>query len=399
MEEEKKEPKVEGVGQKKLPPRPMPPRPQPSRPMPPRPMPPRPPMQKVTSASDGDISSVQNSTQSVGSPKSPVKTVEESVIKTNERSQRRQDKRLSDVDKDTKRAGRRAGKSFDKKKFWIILSCVLAGIGLVVGLVFLILSLIPAKSLDAPNNLMISQNNAIVFATCDSVDGATKYTFEIDGKKYDSKTPSLDLSNFLEPKEYSIRVFASGKKIGSLSKASKTIVYDLRKILQTPSIHFYESGSSVICWQQIEHATSYELFYNNTTKDVRNELNFDLKTLGGGAYNVQVRAKSTQSGWVESNLSNVLNHEVFETLQSPSGRILSGGKIEIGKVENASRYEVTINAKTFGVEKFEDGKIMINLIDAHIEPNTLVTYFKIEAIGENYFISNSAELDTTICEA
>ena len=384
MEEEKKEPKVESAGQKRLPP---------------RPMPPRPPMMKKQIVVEGD-EKLQQPQKVVEMQKSIQKNNNEEVVETKLqqplKQEKSQNKKITDDKKDEKRANQRASKSFDKKKFWIIFCCVVLGIALVGGLAFLIITKLPAKPLDAPNNLMISQNNEIIFATCEEVVGAKKYIFEIDGKKYDSKTPSLDLSKFSEPKTYSIKVYAYGEKVGSLSKASKTIVYDLRKILQTPIIYFYESDSSVICWSQVPHATSYELLYNNTTKDLGNELSFDLETLGGGAYNVQVKAKSAQSGWVESKLSNVLNHEVFETLQSPSGRILSGGKIEIGKIENASRYVVTINTQIFGIEKFEDDKIIINLIDAHIEPDTIITYFKIEAIGENYFISNSAELDTTI---
>lgn len=395
MEEEKKQTNGENVGQKKLPP---------------RPMPPRPPLMRKQIVVEGDVAKTQE----------PQKVVEEQKPKVEEeipeQKSEPQKKERIEYDKtslkqaenhqekakkqkkvsDEKRANQRAGKSFNKKKFWIIFSCVLAGIGLIVGLVFLIMAYLPAKPLDTPNNLMISQTDQVVYATCSEVEGATKYIFEVDGKKYDSKTPSLNLSNFSEPKQYSIKVYAMGDKKGSLSSASKTITFDLRKILQTPIIHFYESGSSVICWSRIPNATSYELLVNNQTKDLGNVLTFDLNSLGGGAYVVQVRAISTKQGYINSDLSNQLSGSVYETLTSPTGRVLSDGKIEINKVENASRYQVTINSKMFGVARFDDEKLIVNLSDAGIDKDAVITYFKIEAIGENYFVSNSAELDATI---
>lgn len=395
MEEEKKQTNGENVGQKKLPP---------------RPMPPRPPLMRKQIVVEGDVAKTQE----------PQKVVEEQKPKVEEeipeQKSELQKKERIEYDKtslkqaenhqekakkqkkvsDEKRANQRAGKSFNKKKFWIIFSCVLAGIGLIVGLVFLIMAYLPAKPLDTPNNLMISQTDQVVYATCSEVEGATKYIFEVDGKKYDSKTPSLNLSNFSEPKQYSIKVYAMGDKKGSLSSASKTITFDLRKILQAPIIHFYESGSSVICWSRIPNATSYELLVNNQTKDLGNVLTFDLNSLGGGAYVVQVRAISTKQGYINSDLSNQLSGSVYETLTSPTGRVLSDGKIEINKVENASRYQVTINSKMFGVARFDDEKLIVNLSDAGIDKDAVITYFKIEAIGENYFVSNSAELDATI---
>ena len=204
------------------------------------------------------------------------------------------------------------------------------------------------------------------------------------------------MSKLVEPKEYSIKVYATGDKKGSLSKASKTITYDLRKKIQAPIIHFFESGSSVLCWSEIEGATSYELFYNNQTKDLGRKLSFDLSLLGGGEYLVQVRAKTTKTGYVESDFSNILRYAVYEKLQGIAGRVLPNGKIEITRVENASSYVVTINEKTFGVEKFDEDKYIVELSVAGIAPNTTISYFKIEAVGENYFISNSVELDPAV---
>ena len=170
----------------------------------------------------------------------------------------------------------------------------------------------------------------------------------------------------------------------------------MRKIIQAPIIHFFESGSSVLCWSEIEGATSYELFYNNQTKDLGRKLSFDLSLLGGGEYLVQVRAKTTKTGYVESDFSNILRYAVYEKLQGIAGRVLPNGKIEITRVENASSYVVTINEKTVGVEKFDEDKYIVELSVAGIAPNTTISYFKIEAVGENYFISNSAELDPTV---
>ena len=79
-----------------------------------------------------------------------------------------------------------------------------------------------------------------------------------------------------------------------------------------------------------------------------------------------------------------------------AGVDLPNGKIEITRVENASSYVVTINEKTFGVAKFDEDKYIVELSVAGIAPNTTISYFKIEAVGENYFISNSAELDPTV---
>lgn len=322
------------------------------------------------------------------------KPEEKSVVRSREKKSQ---KEISEERAKTeKRTHERATNKFNKKKFWLVTSAVVVGIGLVVGLVFLIISYLPAKPLATPQNLMISSNNEAVYVTCDGVAGATKYIFEIDGKKYDSKTPSFDLSKLVEPKEYSIKAYATGDKKGSLSKASKTITYDLRKKIQAPIIHFFESGSSVLCWSEIEGATSYELFYNNQTKDLGRKLSFDLSLLGGGEYLVQVRAKTTKTGYVESDFSNILRYAVYEKLQGIAGRVLPNGKIEITRVENASSYVVTINEKTFGVEKFDEDKYIVELSVAGIAPNTTISYFKIEAVGENYFISNSAELDPTV---
>lgn len=389
--------------------------------LPPRPMPPRPPLMKKQIVVEGEQEATKVEVQ-IPSPKQEQVTTEikqeepkqvdtfkqeetkpvEKIEKLEEkpvvrpREKKSPKEILEERAKTEKRTHERASSKFNKKKFWLITSGIFVGIGLVVGLVFLIISNLPAKPLATPQNLMISSNNEAVYVTCDGVAGATKYIFEIDGKKYDSKTPSLDLSKLVEPKEYLIKAYATGDKNGSLSKASKTITYDLRKKIQTPIIHFFESGSSVLCWSEIEGATSYELFYNNQTKDLGSELSFDLSVLGGGEYLVQVRAKTTKTGYVESDFSNTLRYAVYEKLQGIAGRVLPNGKIEIARVENASSYVVTINEKTFGVAKFDEDKYIVELSVAGIAPNTTISYFKIEAVGENYFISNSAELDPTV---
>lgn len=389
MEEEKKEGLENIEGQRRLPP---------------RPMPPRPPLMKKQIVIEGEKEQAVVETSKHDEPKVdpkqnydvPSRKEKKSQEPQLVREQKPQVRIEKDKDKAEKRTHERASSKFNKKKFWLITSGVFVGIGLVVGLVFLIISNLPAKPLATPQNLMISSNNETVYVTCDGVAGATKYIFEIDGKKYDSKTPSLDLSKLVEPKEYSIKVYATGDKNGSLSKASKTITYDLRKKIQAPIIHFFESGSSVLCWSEIEGATSYELFYNNQTKDLGSELSFDLSVLGGGEYLVQVRAKTTKTGYVESDFSNTLRYAVYEKLQGIAGRVLPNGKIEITRVENASSYVVTINEKTFGVAKFDEDKCIIDLSVVGIAPNTTISYFKIEAVGENYFISNSAELDPTV---
>lgn len=406
MEEEKKENMNEASGQKRLPP---------------RPMPPRPPLMKKQIVVEGEQEEKKVEVQSPApkqeqvttetkqeEPKQ-VDTFKQEEIKSVEKTEKPEEKSVvrsrekksqkeisEERAKTEKRTHERATNKFNKKKFWLVTSAVVVGIGLVVGLVFLIISKLPAKPLATPQNLMISSNNETVYVTCDGVAGATKYIFEIDGKKYDSKTPSFDLSKLVEPKEYSIKAYATGDKNGSLSKASKTITYDLRKKIQAPIIHFFESGSSVLRWSEIEGATSYELFYNNQTKDLGSELSFDLSVLGGGEYLVQVRAKTTKIGYVESDFSNTLRYAVYEKLQGIAGRVLPNGKIEITRVENASSYVVTINEKTFGVAKFDEDKYIVELSVAGIAPNTTISYFKIEAVGENYFISNSAELDPTV---
>lgn len=406
MEEEKKEGLENIEGQRRLPP---------------RPMPPRPPLMKKQIVVEGEQEEKKVEVQSPApkqeqvttetkqeEPKQ-VDTFKQEEIKSVEKTKKPEEKSVvrsrekkfqkeisEERAKTAKRTHERATNKFNKKKFWLVTSAVVVGIGLVVGLVFLIISNLPAKPLATPQNLMISSNNEAVYVTCDGVAGATRYIFEIDGKKYDSKTPSLDLSKLVEPKEYSIKVYATGDKNGSLSKASKTITYDLRKKLQAPIIHFYESGSSVLCWSEIEGATSYELFYNNQTKNLGNVLSFDLNVLGGGEYVVQVRAKTTKAGYIDSAYSNSLQHSVYEKLQGIAGRVLPNGKIEITRVANASSYVITINEKTFGVAKFEEDKYIVELSVAGIAPNTTISYFKIEAVGENYFISNSAELDPTV---
>ena len=406
MEEEKKEGLENIEGQRRLPP---------------RPMPPRPPLMKKQIVVEGEQEEKKVEVQSPApkqeqvttetkqeEPKQ-VDTFKQEEIKSVEKTEKPEEKSVvrsrekksqkeisEERAKTEKRTHERATNKFNKKKFWLVTSAVVVGIGLVVGLVFLISSKLPAKPLATPQNLMISSNNEAVYVTCDGVAGAAKYIFEIDGKKYDSKTPSLDLSKLVEPKEYSIKAYATGDKNGSLSKASKTITYDLRKKLQAPIIHFYESGSSVLCWSEIEGATSYELFYNNQTKDLGSELSFDLSVLGGGEYLVQVRAKTTKTGYVESDFSNTLRYAVYEKLQGIAGRVLPNGKIEITRVANASSYVITINEKTFGVAKFDEDKYIVELSVAGIAPNTTISYFKIEAVGENYFISNSAELDPTV---
>lgn len=401
MEEEKKEGLENVEGQRRLPP---------------RPMPPRPPLMKKQIVIEGEkeqavVENLQaeqtknkvetskhdepkvDPKQNYDVPSRKEKKSQEPELVREQKPKVRIDK---DKDKAEKRTHERASSKFNKKKFWLITSGIFVGIGLVVGLVFLIISYLPAKPLATPQNLMISSNNEAVYVTCDGVAGATKYIFEIDGKKYDSKTPSFDLSKLVEPKEYSIKAYATGDKKGSLSKASKTITYDLRKKIQAPIIHFFESGSSVLCWSEIEGATSYELFYNNQTKDLGRKLSFDLSLLGGGEYLVQVRAKTTKTGYVESDFSNILRYAVYEKLQGIAGRVLPNGKIEITRVENASSYVVTINEKTFGVEKFDEDKYIVELSVAGIAPNTTISYFKIEAVGENYFISNSVELDPAV---
>ena len=366
--------------------------------MPPRPMPPRPP--KVASKPEEKKVEVVEEVEEL--PRDSENEVEEVVEEEKvEQSQEttNEDETINPPKKEKKskkenpnRANQRAKEKFNKKKFIIVLVSVLASIIFAGGIALLIIFLLPGDPLAKPENLRVYQSGNSSYAVCDPVGEAIKYDFFIDGKKYQTTEPILDLVVLTEPKTYQIYVVAYGEKRKSDSPHSEVIEYTHYESLAAPII--YEEPDNTLSWAKVEGATSYELVYNDSTLDVGNVSSFDLTKLGGGAYNIKLRAKSNKNGILPSVNSNNIVFTYYEKLSGVGGALLEGNKVFVNYVKNASSYVISINGREFAASQPDEVQNFI------FDPNLFeditsveVTNLTISAIGEGYFISSTYQVE------
>ncbi len=376
MEEKKVVKNTAAQGGMKPPPRPMPPRP--PRPGAPAPKPVGTVEQNAEPQHSEDIVD-----EAIKQPENDDKTQDEVAINENKSPALKKEK--------PKKVKKK--REIDKKKLAIILSSVIGGIAFIVGLVFLVLYLLPVSKLNAPRNLEIKGVETSPFVICDEVEGAKKYVFDINGLKFDSSSPYFNLSDFTEPKQYTIKVSAVGEDARSQSDFSQAVNYILKKKLAAPVIHFSQTDSSVIKWASVQNANGYVLKEQNKVTSLGDINELDLDTLGGGIHVVQIYATSNSDNFTSSNLSNELQYECYEKLIGMNARVLENNKIEVTRVENALEYILTINNKQIVVTQFDQATTIVDPTVVLGPNNGTITYLKIEAVGEGYFISNYKEID------
>lgn len=295
-------------------------------------------------------------------------------------------------DYDHKKRGKAKGGNPNKKKIITIISLILAGLIVVAGIVLLVIFLKPGKKLDVPQNLKVIENDNGTYVVCDVVEGASGYAFKIDDQVFNSNYSLFDITGFSNSREYNIRVsaIATGKERNS--DFSQEIVYNKLERIDSPVIYCDTENVNLLKWASVENAIKYTLVYNGERLDVGNVNQYDLTNLGGGQYNIYLIAVPDLTR-KPSLKSNQIIYEYYEKLSGVGGQLLADNKVQINHVDNATKYRVTINDKTYEVEKFTEPNYVFDAGVFDELKNKEITYLRIEAVGEGYFISAFKEIE------
>lgn len=137
--------------------------------------------------------------------------------------------------------------------------------------------------------------------TWEEVNNAISYHIIVKGEVNSNKQIFLeeDISNTyfefddsFEPNIYTVQVRTNGDNIKFFSSEYSFI--DVRhKVLQEVEHYTYNQDTCIFEWDEVENATSYELFANNVSLGEFTHPSFDFSNYNVGVYNTKIIAKSS----------------------------------------------------------------------------------------------------------
>lgn len=108
--------------------------------------------------------------------------------------------------------------------------------------------------------------------------------------------------------------------------------------LAAPVITISEEG--VVSWDEVEHADSYEIYEDGSSIKEQAETSYTITTTVGGMHIYKVKAKSSNSAYLDSEFSNQLIYTVSVQLSTPVITSIEDCVISWQAVEHADGYEV-----------------------------------------------------------
>lgn len=181
---------------------------------------------------------------------------------------------------------------------------------------------VTARQLSAPV-LSLRGTNTLVW---DGVEHATSYeVFEGESKVQDTETTTYTIAKTVDG-EYTYTVYALSTDVRySKSPASNAVKYTYESVkiqLAAPLLTLMEN---VLSWEKIDHAESYEIYYEGELEVTTTELSYTIPYTEVGSYNYSVKAITTEAGYENSAMSEVQTFVIppqslkFEvTLELPS---------------------------------------------------------------------------------
>ncbi|MEG1499869.1 MAG: hypothetical protein RR400_02240 [Clostridia bacterium] len=277
------------------------------------------------------------------------------------------------------------------KKIVIIVACCLLTIILAVSIPLIVKNIEDNKRLDRPRGLSIFCVGDHTFAMVNKMSKATKYVFYLDGVKIESETNKVDLSNFVNGyKEYAVRALVVGKTAASASNVSEEVRFSNKKKIDSPVLELVLSEGKIF-WSNVLNAFSYSILINDLPEiNVRANDSAAMEylfNLGPGHYNVRVVAKTSMSGFVESEPSNCVSFDKTSKLTLPVAEILPASKtVRIFNEKNAKGYKIVVGEKVFDIPMFDSQYFDFDL-RLFMDSET-VSRVKIMAVGDKYFLDS-----------
>ena len=205
------------------------------------------------------------------------------------------------------------------------------------------------EAVPVPVNVKAEPTKNSIILSWDAVEGATGYTVEVDGEKYDISRNTYTHSNLTsdtQPHIYSVRAHKNGR---SSDWSSAIIAYTLADKFGTP-VNFEASSddfSVSLSWDTVKDAISYELQRNNVTIDNISETScIDNGLSQNETYTYRVRAISETgfSDWtspIEVKLKELSTPKNLEATSDETSISISWGT-----VVGATSYDVEFDGST-----------------------------------------------------
>ncbi|MCL1945378.1 MAG: hypothetical protein FWF56_06225 [Firmicutes bacterium] len=138
--------------------------------------------------------------------------------------------------------------------------------------------------LPTPSNVRIVDG----VLTWSAVPNAVGYEVRINGETYEIKEGTTQSLQSLSPGQYSVAVRAMGNEIYLTSEWSANVDYTSTMQLDTPINLVVSNG--VLTWDEVEHATQYDVEVDGTVVDTVNVSRYDISDLGAGVHTFRVKA-------------------------------------------------------------------------------------------------------------
>ena len=217
--------------------------------------------------------------------------------------------------------------------------------------------------------------------TWNEVPFALGYVVSVGGVQYSTQTTSY---SFNVDTPVLVKVLAVGDEENGLMHSDYSSEITLSPALQTPVLNL---NKTVVGWQAIDGAGSYEIYLDGTLVDTVITTEYDFKWKFVGTKQVTVKAIATQgNGYLNSNVSQALSVTLnAETLAVPSGLTLQNGVLSWDTVEGASSYLIYNNGEEYTTVSTNSFVISDELKNAD------TSAVQVQAVGEPHIASSLSE--------
>jgi len=171
---------------------------------------------------------------------------------------------------------------------------------------------------------------------------------------------------------------------------SAAVNFTINRTLASPAGVNINQSSGVVNWNASNHATGYHIYVNGErrTTIAVTVTNFNLTTLSlaPGVHNIQIRAVSSVSYVLDSNLTAGQNFTIFTTLLAPIGLSISEtGILTFNASARATGYHIYIN----GLRHTTSPITTLNFILSSIGLNAGVHSIQVRAVSTAVYVNDS----------
>lgn len=216
--------------------------------------------------------------------------------------------------------------------------------------------------LKTPQNVSLDETTNVL--SWDLVEDAEYYGVDINGKIYQTRESSLDISAYIEESGiYTIKVKAlsvTGSK--KFSKFSEPVSVVKKSRLASPNLIF-NNATGELSWEEVENASYYIMvingIYYNTTEhhfNLYEQTPFDTHLIRGQENVFKVYCAPT-SNYLNSQFSREVKTYIADVQQAPQNVVLKivGDRyiLSYDAVSTATEYEITLGDLPFSIQSTE----------------------------------------------